>query len=67
VGWLIVIGETLFGIKVPVPLWLMQVAGTMGLGSTVARPTQPELSEYLIVTAGVISIAAVIVIVVMRP
>lgn len=66
VGWLIVLGETVVGMTVPMPLMLVLTSGAMSLASTVARPMRPKLSEYLIVGAGFISIAAVIVILTAR-
>jgi hypothetical protein len=61
-GWLIVIVETAFSVPVPLPLWLMLIAGALGLASTVVRPTRPKLSEYLVIAMGLISVAAIIVI-----
>jgi hypothetical protein len=67
VGWLIAIGETAFGMRVPLPLWLMLASGCMGLASTVAQPTRPKLSEYFIFAMALISVGGVILIVITRP
>jgi hypothetical protein len=67
VGWLIVIVETAFGMRVPLPQCLMLVSGCMCLASTAAQSTQPKLSEYLIFAAALVSVAAVIFIVMTHP
>jgi len=67
IGWLIVIVETAFGVTVSLPVWLILVSGCMGLASAVAQPTRPKLSEYFTFAMALISVAAVIFIVIMRP
>ena len=67
VAWLIVLSEAVVGMPVSAPLVLVLTSGAMGLASTVAKPTRPRLSEFLIAGAGVISIVAIIGVLMARP
>jgi hypothetical protein len=62
-----VLVATAFGMRFPLPIWLILLSGCAGLASNVLRPTRPKASNYLFFAMAPISIAAVIILLVTRP